>query len=484
MEGWDFSRRGFISGSAAFALTGATGRMFAQTLRGREVKLRIGIVSDIHITTDASCEHFEKALTSFRNHGVDGVLIAGDMADYGVMDQLLRVGATWRKVFPGDKGLAGKPVTKLFVYGNHDIDGWNYGITRKHYPDIEKNHPEQIIGHRRDLAWKEAFDEEYAPIWLKDIRGFKFVGVHHGGYFSKTEIGEFLEAHRKELEGAKPFFYTQHYHPRGTCSAPWTWGQDEGYSTAALSRFPNAIAFTGHSHTPLVDDRTIWQGAFTSVGTASLRYLIPFGGRENSTVFGVPDIGDQQMARMGCRDGKHGQIMSVYDDCIHLQRREFTYGESLGADWVIPLTPDAFPMGNGGKPPLSFAVRAEKERAPEFAKDAKITVTQGKGNSRKGKQPIEQVTVRFPTVLAKDTGVRAFDYEVAAEIHEADVVRRIVKYVYSPRYYLGEGHDAQETSCVFARSDFTHNGDVVFHVRPRASFGTAGAEISCKYRLV
>jgi len=84
-------------------------------------------------------------------------------------------------------------------------------------------------------------------------------------FIEQGAIAAFLESHRDELAGSKPFFYTQHFHPKGTCSAPWAWGEDKGYSTAALSAFPNAVSFTGHSHTPITDDRTLWRGAFTSV---------------------------------------------------------------------------------------------------------------------------------------------------------------------------------------------------------------------------
>ena len=75
-------------------------------------------------------------------------------------------------------------------------------------------------------------------MYVKTVKGYKFVGVHYdhdNGYLKEGAIAAFLESHRGELEGTKPFFYTQHFHPKGTCSAPWAWGEDKGYSTAALS---------------------------------------------------------------------------------------------------------------------------------------------------------------------------------------------------------------------------------------------------------
>jgi hypothetical protein len=40
-----------------------------------------------------------------------------------------------------------------------------------------------------------------------------------------------------------------------------------------LSRYPQVITFGGHLHFPLNDPRSIWQGAFTAVGTASTSYM-------------------------------------------------------------------------------------------------------------------------------------------------------------------------------------------------------------------
>ena len=240
---WTQTRRAFI-GQGAFAFLAAAGmghRAFGATGTAR---LRFGALSDIHIRRGkGSCDIFEKALTYFRDQKVDAVLIAGDMADSGLDSQLRRVGETWRRVFPDDRRPDGEHVEKIFVTGNHDFEGWRYGAARKFGITKEKDSDDILALHMAE-GWKRAFDEDYAPMYVKTVKGYKFVGVHYdpdGGYHKKGAIAAFLESHRDELAGAKPFFYTQHFHPQGTCSAPWAWGQDNGYSTAALSAFPNAV---------------------------------------------------------------------------------------------------------------------------------------------------------------------------------------------------------------------------------------------------
>ena len=122
----------------------------------------------------------------------------------------------------------------------------------------------------------------------------------------------------------------QHPHPRGTVHGPEVWGQDDGECAKALSNLSNAIVFSGHSHTSLVDGKSVWQGAFTSVGCGSLRYIDSPGGRLYE-----------------CRQG---QLVTVYEDRIVLSRREFEADVPLGDDLVVRLPPRSSGfIGSGGR---------------------------------------------------------------------------------------------------------------------------------------
>ena len=150
---------------------------------GSGPRLVFGVVSDIHFRmrrkngkdTFEGEDRFRGALEWFRDQGVDGVTISGDLADLGLVEELEAVGRTWRSVFPDDKAPDGRHVERLFVYGNHDWEGFRYGGAAK-----------QIFGDdldahtiRSDLAaaWKKAFGEEYSPVWRKEVRGYTFVGA-------------------------------------------------------------------------------------------------------------------------------------------------------------------------------------------------------------------------------------------------------------------------------------------------------------------
>lgn len=319
-------------------------------------------------------------------------------------------------------------------------------------------------------------------MYIKDVKGYKFVGIQYNQFDEKGAVAAFLKSHRKELAGTKPFFYTQHYHPKGTCSAPWAWGQDSGNSTAALKAYPNAVAFSGHSHTPLSDDRTLWRGEFTSVGTASLKYLIPFGGRENSRIFGTEDRGDQQMPYLTCRDGHQGMVMTVYDDRLVFERHDFMNDLPAGPDWVVPLPASS----------ASFEKRGETSAVPQFADGAKVAVSRLDGKNRRGK-PTKQIAVTFPNVRGVGDGARAFDYEVRVEARDVDRdMTWMTKRVYSSHYYWAAEKDDENVTCLFAESELpAPNGRLDpergmayrFVVSPSNSFGKQGrsicSEIQC-----
>ena len=80
----DITRKRFLIGSMAVAAAGAR-RMFAApagTVCGTP-RMKVGVLSDIHVRDEATQKVFIKALEWYRAQGVDAVLVAGDMADHG-----------------------------------------------------------------------------------------------------------------------------------------------------------------------------------------------------------------------------------------------------------------------------------------------------------------------------------------------------------------------------------------------------------------
>lgn len=383
----DLSRRSFLGGALSLgALAGCRAfRAPAGAFAQDQARLVLGVVSDIHVDAGAGdfrkfgdTVAFEKTLRFFDAQGVDGVVLAGDMADNGMLNQLERVGEAWFRVFPkGRSTRDGRRVEQLFVYGNHDLEGQTYDkfdVRFFHKPSFEAGQ----IRHDPAGAWRKVFREDYAPIWLKTVKGYQFVGAQWslgkdpwGGI---PEVEEWFKTHAAELDRTKPFFFIQHCHPNDTVYGADAWCPDKGYATRALAAFPNAVAFSGHSHTSLTDERSVWQGAFTSIATSSLRY----GGAV-----------DQYAQRQG-------MVARVYDDRLVLSRYDLMEdADSLGPDWVIPLP---------AAPRAAFGFETRKAQAvpPEFPAGAAPAIRKEKNG----------LLLSIPCAAANAT--RAFRYEIAA----------------------------------------------------------------------
>ncbi|MBR6732797.1 MAG: metallophosphoesterase [Kiritimatiellae bacterium] len=448
------SRRVFMANAAA----ATAARAFAVRAGGAP-NVAFGVLSDVHLNRKGDEDTFLKALAYFRDNGADGVMIAGDIADTGLVEQMERAADCWWRTFPDGRAPDGRHVEQLWVYGNHEFHNWRRSsrdpaYLRANVLNFENNHAK---------VWERIFHEPYSPIWAKTVKGYTFIGAHWG---NEKDLDAFLQknADRLNLRSGRPFFYAQHPHPGNTVQGPWAWGNDGGVATRALEKFPNAVAFSGHSHYSITDERSIWQGKFTSVGTSSLRYIFSQYWRDNGENHsGIV----KQMKILPEGAGRQGMLVRVYDDRMTIERREFVHGESLGADWVVPLD---------GSRPFAFEPRSERAMAPSFAPGAKVDVKRAKGRNRMG-QETDQVTVSFPAAMPSATS-RVHDYEVTALAYHEDVDYPVAtKRVLSESYFLPPTREAKSGHIVFAVSELGGVKEVRFAVRPLECFGHKGPEI-------
>lgn len=427
------SRRFFIGGLGAFAL--GPSRIFAAkpgAFTDGKPLLSFGALSDVHfclakggasLKEPYGAETLEKAFAWFRDNGADAVAIAGDMAHSGLAGELKAIADVWFKTFPDDKAPDGRHVERVFVFGNHD---WSSpGRAKAVFPDVAECRA-NLLAAAPQKWWREIFHEEWTPFFEKKVKGCPFIGAHwcNGGCNGKKEtftkgMKEFYAARKEPFDPDMPFFHIQHPHPRGTVHGDKVWGQDDGTAPSVLAAHPNAIAFSGHSHTSLTDERAIWQGAFTSVGCASLRNVsqgtpgavLVAGGLENARTPKGKDYSAQNgIKAMGVTDlmnCRQGQLVRVYADRVVFSRREFVTGAPIGDDLVMPLP-------SAEKKPFAFGPRAAKAVAPEFPKGSALAVRRTKGKLRdKGRKGADIWELTIPAANAVRSA-RAGVYEVTA----------------------------------------------------------------------
>ena len=497
----NISRRWFIGGAVSFgAFQGCRFLPSALGLSGAP-RLRFGVVSDIHVIAEntdrgeqGNTRMLRRALKWFDAQGADGVIIAGDMADAGLLSQLQCVADAWNAVFPdGRSRRDGRRVEKLFCYGNHDWEGCNY-----RYANIFGTPSAQLVNdHIRRFgvkrAWEEVFEEEYAPIYRKTINGYTFIGGHWdeqngSGWGGGVDLAPFLAANRAEIDPGLPFFYFQHPHPKGTCYGDWAWGHDNGAPTRALAAFPNAIAFSGHSHYSLADERSVWQGEFTSIGTGSLRYAGNpcdefAGGYENTTGGGKvrPDADKMMEPNLTSRNPeRNGLFVTVTDEAVSVARRDFVRDCPLGPDWVMPL-PSAEPK------PFAFAAHARRSTAPQFPAGAQLVAKPGEAPRRRdyvGDEPkgsVPALIVTFPSAV-QSPGHRVWQYEFVCEDAAGKPI--LTRRILSPDYHLPVSMAEKTITLPIARADLPENARLRLSVTPFNSLGKGGKPITLELEKV
>ena len=505
----NLSRRWFIGGAVSALAFGGC-RMFSAPVgkySSGKRKLSFGVISDVHIRYNSithkvgtdfnqSGETLEKTLTWFRDQGVDAIVIAGDIADYGIIAELQVVADAWNKVFPNNKAPDGRTVEKVFVAGNHDVEGFKYRSFDLSCWSNKEELAKILLVTDFKKNWEKIFNEEYNDIYKKEINGYTFIGQHWGkqgwGKNCKFDlIKPFMEENKSKINTSLPFFYAQHPHPKNTCHGPNAWGADTGITTEVLSNFSNAVAFSGHSHYPLSDNDAIWQGGFTSIGTASLRYLsindesilgvkVPgsfenaktvYNGVKSSEAFQYLADENKVMPGIDRYNVRQGMLVQVFDDCMTIVRRDFVHETIIGEEWVMPLSTAE------GKP-FAFTEHAKRLKAPEFPKDAKVTVAKARGKNRgkKGVAPVEKdiLAIDFPTADA--TGINNLNhYEISVEAKDSskNQLRRMVA-----ANVVNPGKKVKEFTLKIACDTLPKNTKYRFVIYPVSSFGQKGKSIA------
>ena len=434
------TRRFFIGGAASCLALGPS-RIFASdgaVLPKKRPELQFGVVSDVHIALAKGgksinktyeTDTFKATLRRFRDAGVDAVVIAGDIAHHGLGPELAAVGRAWYEIFPDDRAPDGRRVERIFVTGNHDN---GKGRAKRIFSD-KKDIQANLLALDYQKWWDEVFHEEWKPSFMKTVKGYSFAGFNWmiGDCRGKEErfndeIADWYAKNGGSLDPSRPFFHIQHPHPKGTVHGPNVWGQDNGMSTTALMSHPNAVAFSGHSHISVTDERSIWQGGFTSVGCGTLRNVSlampglcaqPCGYENGSTPAKQPPEANASKAmkepnRFDCRQE---QLVRVYDDHIRFTRKEAISAITYGPDLVMPL-----PAAE--RRPFDFKMREAKAMAPEFPAGAKLVVRRAKGHVR-------------GTAGAKNRKVSVWEIEIP----RPDAVRNVLAGAYEVQFAGDDG---------------------------------------------
>ena len=126
-----------------------------------------------------------------------------------------------------------------------------------------------------DSHVKAGFDTNSRRIQKMLRLGYAVADADDAQHYDEGQIA-WLRTQLEEATAAdplKPVFVMHHEHVRNTVYGS---SDFEGWGVTAftdvLKDFPQVVDFSGHSHYPLNDPRSLWQGEFTAIGTGALYY--------------------------------------------------------------------------------------------------------------------------------------------------------------------------------------------------------------------
>lgn len=185
------------------------------------------------------------------NHStLDAVLVAGDVTNDGYDEQF----ASFEEVV--QQSLRDETDLLAIVARNHD--GYQGKKCRDKISKITGN------------------DADYHVV----IGGCHFIGISTSSLEAlrydlrqRIQLKQQLDEAVKD-DPTKPIFVIHHEHVRNTVYGSSNFeGWGVNHFSAILKEYPQIVDFSGHSHYPINDPRSIWQGAFTAVGTGSISYM-------------------------------------------------------------------------------------------------------------------------------------------------------------------------------------------------------------------
>ncbi len=493
----DASRRGFIRGILASLGLGSLGGgcVFAVPpgwKPSQNANIVLGVISDTHLRTEHGPggrpdrnwpdKYFAAALEYFKAQNVDAVVHCGDFAHRGQVEEMLFHAQTWERVFPRSLAPDGHKVEKLFVTGNHDVEGASYGsFVAENYPD-----PDVRAKHvlQTDMAgnWEHIWGEKYEPVWHKEVKGYHFFGRNHS--VSNEELMSCLKKWSKALTESKargrPFFYMQHFRPLG----------DTRDVLRRLCCGCIPMSFFGHNHWSASNWNVVslYHGGLPCIQVPSCEPRGCHGLADDAWITSgklekTPQVGK----------GRQGYVVRVYDDMMVIERREFAQGGCLGSNWVMPF-------GDRTPHPLSRDGLKKVIGEPQFRDGAKLEVkllslrgdSESRSSGEKSKLLSKLQNSKTPSGESNGDNVlsikipladgnpksRVYAYEVKVDGGGAPLLRA----VYAAGCNLGMGHEPNggTTTLVIEKSELPKGENLTISVTPLSSLGTRGDSLKTK----
>ncbi|MBQ2682447.1 MAG: metallophosphoesterase [Thermoguttaceae bacterium] len=225
--------------------------------------LRFAAMSDVHLDQKHTPESPEwirltKAIRAMNSYSAqreypafDALVVAGDLSNHGTAEEL----GAFRGILEREL----KPETaRILAMGNHEY----YGGDRAVFEEVfcaEANRHDVINGYHFITVSPENGECDEGPY-----------------LYIRPWLAEELE-NACEAAPERPIFVVQHYNVYntiwGSADLPGDFHAGVKDLLGVIDRYPQVVHISGHSHAPSVHPRSMWQGAFSAVGTGSMSLI-------------------------------------------------------------------------------------------------------------------------------------------------------------------------------------------------------------------
>ncbi|MBQ7596203.1 MAG: hypothetical protein IJU45_06030, partial [Clostridia bacterium] len=209
--------------------------------------------------------------------------------------------------------------------------------------------------------------------------------------------------------GNKPVFVFQHPHPWGTVYGSSVWGDPQ--INVVLNGHKNVVDFSGHSHFPLNDPRSINQASYTSVGCGAMaRFEL-----DNNCIVGQHPDGYEDAAQICIVEANSsGQVRLRGYDLI---------SDTYICDYYTDLSSD--------DSPYTYKNMKSHDASPEFSSDAKASAYKNENGEwvisfDDAQVPDGFIVHEYKVTIKDENGKKIFsknfinDYYIIDDKHTAD----------------------------------------------------------------
>ncbi len=237
----------------------------ADLVTGPKTDLAFAVLGDVHDSTD----NFQRAINDLYtiNPAMDALVLNGDTVNQGLENQYDSV----KKTLNLNKDLLPKTIIKNI--GNHEFFDYS----------VNENSPQQVKTFINRYLEFSGEQKVYHDTWVK---GYHFISLgteecktkrtgSTAAYISETQQNWLKEKLSENYQKGKPIFVFLHQNLMVT---EWGWVgviQSEQVRNI-LSKYPEVILFTSHTHIEFNNGSIVSNQPFTMVHTGAVAYTLLF----------------------------------------------------------------------------------------------------------------------------------------------------------------------------------------------------------------